>query len=316
MTGSDRRSWSVRKVCNPIPKFLALLVASGGVIAMLLLPVSVMAEERASEGVVRFFVDAKSSFDPWTRRPDKKQQAWMRKHYFRMQTYSSYFDKRLAWYPQAWVYKDAYAIKPDWPVFDEHPEWVLRDAEGKLLYLDYGCSNGTCPQYAADIGNPAFRAWWIAAARSKIDLGYAGIWVDDVNLAWRISDGHGKSVRPIDPRTGREMALHDWRRYFANFMGELREALPDIELAHNVIWYAGSTHDPFIRRQIDAADYINLERGISDRGIRGGAGKYGFETFLALIDYVHSRGKNVIMDDDDDDSVAARDYELAFYFLI
>ncbi len=279
-------------------------------------PAGAMAADAGSEGSVRFFVDAKSNFDRWTKRPSATQQAWMRANYFRMQTYSRYFDTRLEWYPRAWVYKDSYAIKPDWRVFDEHPEWVLRDADGALLYIDYGCSDGRCPQYAADIGNPDFRAWWIRAASASIERGYAGIWVDDVNLAWRISNGDGESVKPVDPRTGRQMTLADWRRYFAVFMEELRAALPHAELAHNIIWYAGASDEPFIRRQIDAADYINLERGISDRGIRGGAGRYGFETFLALIDFVHSRGGNVIMDDDDDDSVAARNYELAFYLLI
>ena len=48
----------------------------------------------------------------------------MRNNYFRMQTYSVYFDKRLSWYPNAWVYKNSYAIKSRWPVFREHPEWI------------------------------------------------------------------------------------------------------------------------------------------------------------------------------------------------
>lgn len=269
-----------------------------------------------SEGTVKFFVDANSSFDSWTTSPSTEQQAWMRENYFRMQTYSSFFDERLSWYPNAWVYKDSYAIKPSWLVFSEHPEWVLRDANGSMLYIPFGCSGGICPQYAADIGNPDFRAWWIAGARSKIALGYKGIWVDDVNLIWRVSNGYGETVKPIDQRTNQEMTLQDWRKYFAEFLEELRNGLPDAEIAHNIIWYAEPTDDPYILRSIDAANYINLERGITDRGIKDGTGKHGFETFLALVDRAHAMGKNIIMDDTDDDSVADRDYELAFYFLI
>jgi hypothetical protein len=173
----------------------------------------------------------------------------MRENYYRMQTYSPYFDSRLSWYPWAWEYKDAYAIKPAWDVFAEHPEWVLRDANGEMLYIPWGCSGGTCPQYAADVGNPEFRKWWIEGAKSKIALGYDGIWVDDVNLEWRIGNGNGDSVRPIDPRTGSEMTLADWRRYFAEFMEQLRAALPDVEIARELGGAAGrrSLHTARVR---------------------------------------------------------------------
>jgi hypothetical protein len=111
------------------------------------------------------------------------------------------------------------------------------------------------------------------------------------------------------------MVLADWRRYFAEFMEELRAALPDVELAHNAIWYAGPFDDPFIRRQIDAADFINLERGASDGGLKRGDGKFGFERFLAFVDLVHGRGKAVIMMDYGD-SAQQREYGLAAWLLI
>ena len=266
-------------------------------------------------GQVLFFVDAKSDFDTWTQDPSDAQKQFMSEHYYRMQTYSPYFDSRLDWYPNAWAYKDAMAIKPGWSIYSDHPNWVLRDVEGNELYVRWGCSNGTCPQYAADIGNPDFRSWWIEGAVKLIDeLGYAGLWVDDVNLDWRISNGRSETVIPVNPRTGQPMSLADWRRYFAEFMEELREALPDAEIAHNTIWYAG--YDSFVGRQWRAADYINFERGISDGGIVQGTGKYGFETFLNTVKKVHSFGRHIILDDDDDTSAQERDYELGFYFLI
>jgi hypothetical protein len=265
-------------------------------------------------GTVNFFVDARSDFDPWTAEPTPAQIQFMRTHYDRMQTYSPYFDDRLAWFPNAWVYRDSMAIKPAQDVFQEHPEWILRDAAGSQLYVDFDCGNGTCPQFAADIGNPAYRAWWIGEARRLInEVGYRGIWVDDVNLEWRISNGRGERVIPLDPRTSQPMSLTDWRRYFAVFMEELRAALPGIEIAHNSIWYAD--FDEFVERQIRASDYINIERGISDDGITPGNGKYGFGSFLAFVDRVHAMGKSIIVDDDDDAGERERDYDLAFYLL-
>ncbi len=268
------------------------------------------------EGSVRFFVNAKSDFDRWTKRPGAAQQAWMRDHYDRMLAYSPYFDSRLAWFPNAWVYKDSYALRSNWQIFMDHPQWVLRDADGEALYIPFACAGGSCPQHAADFGNPDFRQWWIDDLRKEMDQGYIGVYVDDVNLDWRISNGRGEHVKPIDPRTGKEMTLSDWRRYFAEFMEQIRAAFPDAEIVHNVIWYATPADDPFIARQIASADYINLERGATDDGIRGGSGKYGFETFLGFIDGVHARGRKVILDDDDSDTLVERDYELASYLLV
>ncbi|MDH3424249.1 MAG: putative glycoside hydrolase, partial [Gemmatimonadota bacterium] len=269
-----------------------------------------------TDGSVKFFVDASTSFDDWTRSPTPEQRAWMREHYFRMQTYSSYFGPRVEWYPNAWVYKDSYAIYPDSEVRRTRPEWILRDADGNELYIPFGCSGGTCPQFAADIGNPEFRGWWIDALRETLADGYLGVWVDDVNMAWRVSDGDGERATPVDPRTGAGMTLSDWRRYFAEFMEEIRAEFPDIEIAHNVIWYAQPADDPFIQRQLRAADFINLERGATDSGIRGGGGTYGYETLLGFIDRAHEMGNHVILDDDDSTTDTEWMYELATYFLV
>jgi hypothetical protein len=239
----------------------------------------------------------------------------MREHYFRMQTYPPYFDSRLAWYPKAWAYKDSYAIRPDWPVFREHPEWVLRDGRGRMLYIDWDCRNWRCPQYAADIGNRAFRRWWIDDARDLVERGYAGLWIDDVNMTWRLNDGKTNKARAIDPRTGKIMTLRDWRRYFADFMTEIRTALPQAEIAHNAIWYAGPADDPTIARQIEAADYINLERGATDKGLRGGAGRWGLQTFFTFVDAIHRQRRAVILMDYGATSTE-REYGLAAWLLI
>ncbi len=268
-------------------------------------------------GSVQFYQIANSPFDVHTRTPSAERQAWMRRYYAKMQTWSTYFDKRLSWYPGAWAYKDSYAIKPDWLVYRTHPEWILRDAEGQALYIPYDCGAGRCPQFAADVGNPDFREWWIAEAAELVRKGYRGLWVDDVNLAWRVSDGTGKHVRPIDPRTGEPMTLEAWQRNFATFMHEIRAQFPNIEIAHNVIWYAARNPatNPHVVNTIRAADYINLERGASDRGLRGGDGRFGFDTFLKYIDFVHAEDRAVILMDEATNT-HERDFALAGWLLI
>jgi len=268
----------------------------------------------APAGMVRFYNIADSAFDVYSKNPSTSQQQWMRSHYARMQTYSPYFDTRLAWYPNAWTYKDSFGARPGSWVATQHPEWILRDASGNMLYINWGCSGGTCPQYAADFGNPGFRSYWIDEARQLIARKYKGLWVDDVNMDFRTSNGSGTSVLPLDPRTGQTMTIANWRRYMAEFMEQLRAAVPTAEIAHNAIWYAGSTSDPYVRRQVDAADYINLERGATDHGLVYGSGRWGFETFLAYVDFVHSRGRSVIMMDYGT-TTAEREFGLAAMLL-
>jgi hypothetical protein len=81
----------------------------------------------------------------------------------------------------------------------------------------------------------------------------------------------------------------------AEFMEKIRAALPNAEIVHNSIWFAGTPSDPYIRRQIDAATYINFERAANDKGLVNGAGRFGFETFLAYVDFVHSRDRIALM---------------------
>jgi hypothetical protein len=267
------------------------------------------------EGQVRFYNIADSDFDRYSKRPSESRQAFMRKHYERMQTYSPYFDERTSWYPNAWLYKDSYALKPHWEAFTAHPEWILRDMEGNGLYIPWGCKSGRCPQFAADLGNADFRTHWIDEARAALAHGYQGLWVDDVNLAWRVSNGDGEFVRPVSPRTGYGMDLTEWQQNFATFMEEIRAAFPDVEIAHNAIWYADRFDNPALLRQIDAADYINLERGASDPGLKGGSGRWSLDRFLSFIDLVHARQRGVILMDYGT-SIQQRSYGLAAWFLI
>ncbi len=251
----------------------------------------------APAGMVRFYNIADADFDVHSQSPTSQTQAWMRTHYARMQVYAPYFDSRLSWYPNAWAYKDSFGAPPGSWVAVQHPEWLLHDASGNALYIDWACSGGTCPQYAADFGNPSYRSYWISQARQVLAKGYKGLWIDDVNMDFRTSDGNGTDRVPFDPRTGATMTIANWRRYMAEFMEQIRAAVPGAEIAHNAVWYAGSTTDAYVRRQVDAADYINLERGATDRGLVYGTSRWGFETFLNFVDFVHGRGRSVIMMD-------------------
>ena len=270
-----------------------------------------------AEGEVRFHQVSRASFDSYTDDPTPAEQQWMRDHYDRMQAFTPYFDTRLSWYPDAWVYRSAYAIFPDSQTFMDHPEWVLKDESGNMLFIPYDCESGTCPQFAGDFGNPAFRANWIARAAELIGTGYVGIWIDDVNLSWRISDGNGDDVIPVDPRTGTLMTIDDWQRYFAEFLEEIRVSQPLVEIAHNVLWNTATPANDniYVDRQVDAADYIYLERGASDRGLVGGSGPYGFETFLGFIDYVHGRDRRVMLVDEAH-TLIEREFALAGWFLV
>ncbi len=266
-----------------------------------------------SPGDVRFFKVAKSSFDAYTRAPTPTQRTWMKAHYWRMLTYSPYFDSRLAWFSDAWVYKDLYAIYTG--SAPAHPEWILRDETGKALYIPYGCSGGTCPQYAADIGDPAFRANWIREASAALGKGYRGLFVDDVNMTIsRVGDGTGHPVAPVDHRTGRVMTDADWRRYMAEFTEQIRAAFPKSEVVHNALWFVGHD-DPATQRELRSADWINLERGVNDAGIKGGGGTYGFDTFLGYIDWLHGESKAVVFDAGASDD-KGREYGLATYFAV
>ena len=245
----------------------------------------------------------------------------MRAHYARMRAYSPYFDSRLGWFPDAWAYQDAYAIYRTSSVATEHPEWILKDAQGNKLYIPFGCSGGVCPQYAADFGNAAFRDWWIRAAADKMAKGYRGLFVDDVNMEWRVGNGSGQFVAPQDPRTGATMTEANWRRYMAEFTEQTRQALPAKEIVHNALWFAGCGQtadscwsDPYIRRELLAADVIELERGVNDGGITGAGGRFGYDTFMARVDWLHSQGKSVVYDAQAT-TAAAREYGLASYFL-
>ena len=314
-------------LCSRIIKGIQILVPVSIILSTA--PAEAASFPSAPEGSVNFYKHTGPSDDVYTASPSTATIQFMNGHWPRLMTYASYWNQgnKLSWYPAAWAYQDAYAIYADpnntyfASMAAQHPNWILRDSNGNPLYINYACGGGRCTQFAANISDPnGFRAWWISQAQSYFaqNPAYKGIFIDDVNLDLsRVSDGYGNVATPVDPPTGQPMTNSAWRGYFADFMLQVRNALPGAEIVHNSIWCLDWS-DPNIGREIGAADWINLERGVNDPGLTGGTGYWSLDRFLSFVDYVHSYGKGVIFDGEApaSDSDAAREYSAAAYLLI
>jgi NPCBM/NEW2 domain/Hypothetical glycosyl hydrolase family 15 len=173
---------------------------------------------------------------------------------------------------------------------------------------------------ATHLANPAFRAWWIANAQTVLAHGYGGLWVDDVNLDFDVSDGNANLVAPIDFNTRQTMTQDAWRTYMASYLEQIRYSFPATPIEHNSVWFSDTQGvrdaNPYIDRQIAAADVVHLERGIgSDAGLRGGTYLWSVHEFLDYIDRVHAKGDAVTLQQFLIDR-PTQEYSLAGYFLI
>ena len=210
--------------------------------------------------------------------PFPQYASWYQQHIYRAIAYESHFERGnggLSWLPNTWVYDDSYAIytgsgEPTTWIEAHHPSWILRDASGSPLYINFACSGGTCTQYAGDIGNTQYTNYWLTGCavgninnpgntqnpyncdttaptsggdegglEATIALGYKGVMVDDVNMNMDVSNGNGTAVDPIDTNTNTAMTPDAWSQYMANFMIAIRKAMPNIEIMHNVPWFQG-----------------------------------------------------------------------------
>ena len=294
----------------------AVLVSALLATSLALAPISTGQASADSAGTVHFMRMADSPFDQYTRNPSPEEQAWLRAHMWRMGVWSPYFDNKTGWYPNGWVYDDSYAIYAGEQLASQHPEWILKDARGNRLYIPFACSGGTCPQYAADITNAAYRQYWINNLKSEITHGYRGVFVDDVNMEMRVGNGQEQQVAPIDPSTEQLMTENAWRHYMAQFMAEIRAALPaNIEIVHNAIWYTdedAGTANTDIKNEISSSSSIYLQRGANDSGLTGGNGRWSLNALFSYIDQIHALGKGVILDGTASDPTGL-EYNLAAY---
>jgi hypothetical protein len=214
----------------------------------------------------------------------------MRDHYHRMRGYSPYFDARLAWFPDAVMYRDCYAIYVGSQFATDHPSWILKDGFGNPLYIPFGAK--PYKQHAADITNPAYRADWIAQSKAKMALGYRGLFVDDVNYAFKVASADG-TLPAVGGYIG-NVTARAWGQYMALFMAEIRHALPGVEIIHNSVWYVPEA--PEVTFGYAQADWIEIERGVNDTGLTGGTGKFALRSLLDFVDRRHRQGVGVIFD--------------------
>jgi hypothetical protein len=282
-------------------------------------PAQAATDASGRTGEVRFVKRMTPEFDRHVTNTSPAQKEWMNKKFWRSEVFNPFFDGMTAWYGKGWVYKDLYAIGNGSPQAAQNPDWILKSQTGEKLYIPWGCGNNWCPQYAGDITNPAFRANWIANLRGALAKGYKGAWIDDVNLERRVSNATGTEVAPYSPSLGRTMTADDWRRAMADFTEQIRREIPNAEILHNSIWYAGQgagrDSNPEVQRQIASADYINIERGFNDGGLTGGNGEWSVRALHGFVDRVHALGKGVIVDAFDN-SPAGMEYSLANYLLV
>ncbi len=257
------------------------------------------------------------------------QKQWARDHWDRIYAFAGFFDPFVSWSPPAWAYIDAYAIyNPSHPDHAGAPavdfSQVMKDASGNPLFIPWGnVVSGQLPQYAADFSRTPWRNVIYARAQNYVNTrGYRGVYMDDVNLDWRVSNGTGAFVNPWDFNTNALMQLEDWRRYWAEFMEALRNAIPNAEIVHNPVWYAGSSaHDAsnqYQRRELAAADYVAVERGFIDSGITGGTAEWSLDRLLKYMDQVHAVGTKVYVQAYAPNASAplTAEYNLACYLLI
>jgi hypothetical protein len=296
-------------------RLIAILACLG---ALACLPATASAADQGQVNLVR---DSVTSFaDRYIAHPTDADKAFMNAHYFQLRGYAPFHDQALSWAPPSTFYLDLYAIYRNYDTVDgkqllaSHPDWVLRDGNGQRLYIPFACSGGTGPQYAADITNPDYRKWFIDRVKQTMAEGYAGLYLDDVNMEMMVGNGQGDLVAPIDPHSGDPMTEAGWRRYVTQFVEQIDQAVPQ-PIAHNSGQWWISHDDPYYKREVDAASAIELERGFSQDGLDDSDGEFGFRTYLKNVDWIHSRGASVIVQPYNLDRALA-EFELASYYLV
>jgi hypothetical protein len=236
------------------------------------------------------------------------------------------------WFTNSWYYADMAAIYDPLhpahigpPLTTRQISEILRDASNNLLWIPWGSSSGGhMPQYAADHGNADWRLdFRTQRIEPGINTGYIGTRLDDVNPGGvNTCNGTGTMVPAIDPRTpGVQMTTANWRRYIAEQIEEIRALYPaPHELLANIPWFSGNSgnflgfNDPYIARIIQAADFMEFERGINDGGITGDNWTWSWQHMFMLVDYCHSVGTNIVWQTYATDHVSI-EYQLAVYFL-
>lgn len=295
--------FNIRQVCLAVT---SMLVGAAGLSATCITSAS-------NQGCVHYEWNTSANTDQYTNTPSTAQEQWFQDHMYRILGYSGYWNYRLSWFSNSWFYRDSSSLYRWATDATQHPEWVLKNVKGQNLYINWNCGNGQCDQFIPDYSNENFRQWWIQQARDGLSQGFTGIFIDDVNLVMNLSNGT-TSDTPIDPNNGLPMTTANWEHYFADFLKEVRQALPNVEICHNALWFAGNgapLSDAAVAEEIQAANYINLERGFADTGLTN-SGTWSMDSLFSYIDAVHQLGSKILAEQYGFDG----QFSLASYFLV
>lgn len=100
-------------------------------------------------------------------------------------------------------------------VRDDHPDWVLHDADGREVHVA-----GHPGQVLMDFGDPEYQAAWEDAVDHQLaSAGWTGVLIEDARNDLPLSGD------PLDPRTGQPMTDADRARYLAEALALVRGAL-------------------------------------------------------------------------------------------
>ena len=151
--------------------------------------------------------------------------------------------------------------------------------------------------------------------RNECTAGYKGMWIDDVNLPVRCTDGTTDASGNYVTVLPQGWTADTWASNMANFMRLIRVSLPQTAiLMHNAIWTAGGAAlSAIVKAQIAACDFFYLERGISDPGLTGGTGPYSLTNWFSFIDKLHAEDTPVAMGEK---SIATMEYSIAGLLMI
>lgn len=272
---------------------------------------------------------ANPGFELWAN--DPAWQPTINARYQAMRVFESYSDRWLPWYTGIDLFDiNAYGMPSHSSQNDGNDDaQVLRNATGQFCYIPYP-RGGPYPRKAGDIGDTTFRSNRLNYIVNKLAAypDYAGVLIDDVNLDLsRVACGSDTAPKcdlvsttlcPQDPRTGTLMTNANWRRYFAEWMEQIRAAVPSKYIAHNTIWYLPFETDLYIDREVRAANAIEMEQGFVDSGLTGGSvsSTYSWLRKMAFVDYVHARNVMVWDEDTSQTTAALQIYGYANFLLM
>lgn len=234
---------------------------------------------------ILFAPQAGSWLDPVMNTNDAAWKTYVQTKYYRIS--ELWGSKWATFFKNGHVYIDLLAIYRNSQVdFNQ----VLHNSAGKPLYIDYACSNGVCTQFNADPANPTFRANQIKRCKDALAMGYVGVFLDDTNLPFNFSDGFSNGQIPVG------YTQDTYKNAVCNLVEEIRAAIPNAEITHNSRWSDSPNHDgrdPYVERQIKAADWVCKEFGAIDGGLTGGTGSWSMHRLFSYCDHVHELGRSV-----------------------